>query len=369
MSRLAARRRRATDFWPGFVDALAALLMVLVFLLLVFTVGQFALADAISGRDKALTQLNAELAELARALSMERTAKASAESRADELSASLASTREERDQLSLNLGQTSEALQGAQSEAAKLAADLAALNELKAQLEAEIAARLIALDETRNELAAKTELSDRSLAQVELLNRQLSALREQLDALNQALASAKAEAETKDQKIEDLGRELNLALAQRVQELARYRSEFFGRLREVLGARSDIEIVGDRFVLPSGLLFPSASDELSEEGLLQLGHLAETIKQIQREIPADLDWVLRIDGHTDRLPISTARYPSNWELSSARAIAIVKYLIAQGIPAQRLSANGFGEHRPLDRGSSEQALARNRRIEIQLTNR
>ncbi len=369
MSSLAARRRRGTDYWPGFVDALAALLMVLVFLLLVFTIGQFALADAISGRDKALASLNAELAELARALSMEREARSTALARVDELSASLASTREERDRLGIDLGQTREALDGAQAEAARLAADVAALNELKTQLEAEIAARLIALDETRTELAAKTELSERSLAQVELLNRQLAALREQLQTLTAALDAAKADIAAKDLKLDELGRELNLALAQRVQELARYRSEFFGRLREVLGARSDIEIVGDRFVLPSGLLFPSASDELSEEGLLQLSHLAETIKQIQREIPADLDWVLRIDGHTDRLPIRTARFPSNWELSSARAIAIVKYLVAQGIPAQRLSANGFGEHRPLDAGGSEAALARNRRIEIQLTNR
>ena len=376
MSTLAARRRRPVDFWPGFVDALSALLMVLVFLLMVFTVGQFVLSDALSGRDKALARLNAELAELAEVLSMERAAKAAALLQVGELSASLASTSAERDSLRLRLDETAAALtqtqaqlESSQGEVARLSTDIAALSELKRQLEAEIAARLAELETARDKLTVQTELSAKSAAQVELLNRQMAALRQQLDEISAALELQRAASLAKDQQIENLGRQLNLALADKVNELARYRSNFFGKLREILGNRDDIVIVGDRFVVPSELLFPSGSAELQPAGKLQLDRLAQTLREVVAEIPSDIDWVLRIDGHTDKRPISTARFPSNWELSSARAIAIVKHLVTAGIPARHLAANGFGEFHPLDPGDSEAALARNRRIEIQLTNR
>jgi chemotaxis protein MotB len=376
MSTLAARRRRGVDFWPGFVDALSALLMVLVFLLMVFSIGQFVLSDAISGRDKALTQLNLELAALASALSMEQTARTQALSQIEELSASLARTEGDRDALRLRLDETSASLTQAEaqletstSEVARLTADINALAELKRQLEAEIAGRLADLEETRDRLTVQTELSARSAAQVELLNRQMAALRQQLDEITGALELARAASEKKDLQIDDLGRQLNLAMADKVQQLSRYRSEFFGKLRENLGTRDDIVIVGDRFVVQSELLFETASDEIGEGGRAQLDRLARVLNEVVAEIPSDIDWVLRIDGHTDARPIRSARFPSNWELSTARAIAIVKHLVASGIPAHRLAATGFGEFHPLDRGSSEAALARNRRIEIQLTNR
>lgn len=373
---LAARRRRGIDFWPGFVDALSALLMVLVFMLLIFTVGQFVLSDALSGRDKALAQLNAELAQLARTLSMEQEAKVAALGQVNELSASLAQTQGERDALRLNLDATTAALTRSQAQneedqaqIARLSTDISALAELKRQLEAEIATRLAELEGEREKLVVQTELSAQSAAQVELLNRQMAALREQLDEITAALELQRAQSTAKDVRIEELGKELNLALAQRVGELQRYRSDFFGKLREVLGGRSDIQIVGDRFVVPSELLFASGTDELTPVALAQLDSLADTLAQVASEIPSDIDWVLRIDGHTDRRPIATARFPSNWELSSARAIAIVKYLVTRGVPANRLSANGFGEFRPLDSADTEAAYAINRRIEIQLTNR
>lgn len=376
MSMLAARRRRGVDFWPGFVDALSSLLMVLVFVLLIFTIGQFVLSDALSGRDKALAQLNAELAALAKSLSMEQQARVTALERIEELSASLASTSGERDALRLNLDQTTQSLSQAQAqleassnEVAKLTADISALAELKRQLESEIATRLAELEDTREKLAAQTELSAKSAAQVELLNRQMAALREQLDELSASLELARAQGKAKDLRIEELGRELNLALANKVNELQRYRSDFFGKLRAVLGNRSDIQVVGDRFVVPSELLFASGTDELTPAARVQLDQLAATLREVSAEIPSDLDWVLRIDGHTDKRPISTPRFPSNWELSSARAIAIVKYLVVQGIPPRRLAANGFGEFRPLDPDDTEAAYAINRRIEIQLTNR
>jgi chemotaxis protein MotB len=376
MSVLAARRRRGVDFWPGFVDALSSLLMVLVFVLLIFTIGQFVLSDALSGRDKALAQLNAELAALAKSLSMEQDAKVQALTQVDELSASLATTSGERDALRLNLDQTSQTLSQTQAQleasandVAKLSADINALAELKRQLESEIATRLAELEENRQKLVAQTELSAKSAAQVELLNRQMAALRQQLDEISASLELVRAQSKAKDVRIEDLGKELNLALANKVNELQRYRSDFFGKLRALLGNRSDIQVVGDRFVVPSELLFSSGTDELTSAARVQLDQLAATLREVSAEIPSDLDWVLRIDGHTDKRPISTPRFPSNWELSSARAIAIVKYLVVQGIPARRLAANGFGEFRPLDPGESEAAYSINRRIEIQLTNR
>ncbi len=373
---LAARRRRGIDFWPGFVDALSSLLMVLIFMLLIFAIGQFVLSDALSGRDKALAQLNAELAQLAQTLSMEREAKVTALARVDEISASLAAASSARDALRISLDDTAAALTQAQArgeqdaaELARLTADLDALAALKRQLESEIAARLAELETERGKLATQTELSAKSAAQVELLNRQMAALREQLDEISAALELARAQGRTKDLRIEELGKELNLALAQKVNQLQRYRSNFFGKLRELLGERSDIQIVGDRFVVPSELLFASGTDELTPVALKQLDSLAITLNEVAAEIPNDIDWVLRIDGHTDKRPIATARFPSNWELSSARAIAIVKYLVTKGVPARRLSANGFGEFRPLDPGENEVAYAVNRRIEIQLTNR
>jgi chemotaxis protein MotB len=369
VSSLASRRRRGVDFWPGFVDALSALLMVLVFLLLVFAIGQFALSDALSGRDRALDALNRELAELANALSMERSAKETALTQVGELSASLSASEEVRVQLAVDLKSTQDSLQDSEEQRATLTADINALAELKRQLEAELASRLAQLEENQDKLALQTDLSAKATAQAELLNRQLLALREQLARVEAALATAESEAKQKDTEIAELGARLNLALADRVNELTRYRSEFFGKLRAALGNRDDIQVVGDRFVVPSELLFPSASDELNPAGIEQLQQLASTLKEVTSQIPSDIDWVLRIDGHTDRVPISTARFPSNWELSAARAIAIVKFLTQAGIPPRRLAANGFGEHHPLDPGSSPEALARNRRIEIQLTNR
>ena len=374
MARLA--RRRPLDFWPGFVDALASLLMVMVFVILIFVIGQFVLADAVSGRDRALAQLNAELAALAQTLSLTQTARERAEIKVGELSASLVTSEREREALGNEILSARDELHAAQDEAktqreeaARLATDIAALQRLKAELEAEAARLASALDTSERGLKEQQEMSAAAIAQVELLNRQLAAVREQLEQLNAALDAAKLAAKDKDLKLEELGRELNLALAARVSELARYRSEFFGRLQAVLGDRKDIQIVGDRFVFSSEVLFPTASDEVSAEGMIQLTRLAETLKTLAAEIPDDLPWVLQVDGHTDRRPISNARFPSNWELSTARALAIVKFLRGQGIPPQRLAATGYGEFHALDARNTEEAYARNRRIELKLTSR
>jgi chemotaxis protein MotB len=356
------RRRSAFDIWPGFVDALTSLVMVMIFVLLIFAIGQFVLSDTLSGKNRALDALNARVAELAKTLSLAQDDKHALDAKVAELSASLGATSSERDTLK---GQ----LDTATTEASKFAADIAALNALKQQLEAEVARLGAELDGSKQDLVKQTALTSAAAAQTELLNRQLAALNEQLGKIQAALDLANQDVKAKDAKIADLGKQLNLALAHKVGELERYRSEFFGKLRAALGDRSDIRIVGDRFVLPTDILFDTASAELGADAQARLARLADTVREVAAEIPSSIDWVLRIDGHTDKRPINTPRFPSNWELSTARAVAIVKYLVVQGIPAHRLSANGFGEFQPLDGTDSAEAWAKNRRIEIQLTNR
>lgn len=357
-----ARRRRSLDIWPGFVDALSSLILVMVFVLLLFAIGQFVLSQTIVGKNQALAQLNAQIAQLAKTLSLAQDSNLALDSKVKELSVSLGSTTSERDVLKTQLDTTT-------AQAAKLTADIAALSALKQQLEQQVASLGAQLDTSKNDLVAATDLNAKSAAQVELLNRQLAAVHEQLAKLAAALDLANVSGKDKDVKIADLGKQLNLALANKVNQLEKYRSEFFGKLRAALGNRADIHIVGDRFVVPTDILFESGSADLAPAAENQLHQLAQTLNEVAAEIPSNLDWILRIDGHTDKRPIHTSQFSSNWELSTARAVAIVKYLVVQGIPANRLSANGFGQFQPLDPADTPDAYAKNRRIEIQLTNR
>jgi chemotaxis protein MotB len=357
-----ARRRRGLDIWPGFVDALSSLILVMVFVLLLFAIGQFVLSQTIAGKNQALAELNSQIAQLAKTLSLAQDSNRILDTKARELSASLGAASGERDALKSQLD-------SATTEAAKLNADIAALAALKQQLEQQVASLSGQLDTSKKDLVAATDLNVKSAAQVELMNRQLAALREQLSKLSAALDLANANIKNKDVKIADLGAQLNLALANKVNQLEKYRSEFFGKLREALGNRADIRVVGDRFIVPTDILFDTGSADLNPSAQTSLNQLAQTLNQVAAEIPSTLDWVVRIDGHTDKRPIHTDQFPSNWELSTARAVAIVKYLVVQGIPANRLSANGFGQFQPLDPADTPDAYAKNRRIEIQLTNR
>lgn len=357
-----ARRRRTLDIWPGFVDALSSLILVMVFVLLLFAIGQFVLSQTLAGKNRALADLNAQIAQLAKTLSLAQDSNTALNAKVKELSASLGTATGERDALKTQLD-------AANAQAAKLNADIAALAALKTQLEQQVASLGAELDTSKKNLVAATDLNAKSAAQVELLNRQLAAVREQLNKLSAELDLANAHIKDKDRKIADLGARLNLALANKVNQLEKYRSEFFGKLRAALGNRADIRIVGDRFVVPTDILFDSGSAQLNPAAQEQMKKLAQTLNQVAAEIPSSLDWIVRIDGHTDKRPIHNAQFASNWELSTARAVAIVKYLVVQGIPANRLSANGFGQFQPLDPADTPEAYARNRRIEIQLTNR
>jgi chemotaxis protein MotB len=327
-------RRPSIDIWPGFVDALAQLLMVIIFILLVFTAGQFLLSDALTGRDKALQELRQQLSELSDLLALERVANADLRASAATMSTQLKAAQAERDALKTQLG----GLGGRAEEAEKA-------------------------------LAAEQQISQAARAQVEQLTASIAALREQLAQIAAALDLSETKAKDQQAQIAELGRRLNLALATKVQELARFRSEFFGRLREIIGERPDIRIVGDRFVFQSEVLFTPGSADLADEAKEQLQPVIAALKAIADKIPKDLNWVLRVDGHTDRRPISNAQFPSNWELSAARAISVVRYAVSQGIPPNRVAAAGFADNQPLDPGAGEEAYRRNRRIELKLTER
>ena len=353
---MAARRaRRTADIWPGFVDALASLVMVVVFVLLVFVLAQFFLGQALSNRNQVIGSLGRELASLVEQLSLEKSAKIELQADLDRLASELKSALGERDD--------------AVEKAALLSHDINALEALKAELETKVAALDAAVGQAKGETEAERKISEEARAQAALLSRQIETLKQELTRIAEALDASEVRDREQKVQIADLGKRLNLALAAKVEDLQKYRSEFFGRLRKVLGNRPGIRVEGDRFVFQSELLFDTASDAIGPAGRDQLKKLAATLKDVIKDMPKDLNWVLRIDGHTDRRPITSDRFPSNWELSTARAITVVRALEAEGIPADRLAAAGMGEFQPVDKGNTEAAFARNRRIELRLDQR
>lgn len=482
------RRRPVPDIWPGFVDAISALLIIVIFLLMVFTLAQSFLSEILSGRNEALDRLNRQVTELADMLSLERDSNTNLRGDLASLSSELQSSIAARDTLSAQVSALSlerddlaSALILRDREKARLAAalketgaqideseartvqvekeledafktisadrekirvqlatleslkrDISALQKVRGDLETRVTKLASTLDTTKEELIAaqdkskkldssltatrdrskalaaslsteqeRTALAQKTIAekevqlarlqddssqttkaltkeqkvsaraqrQVALLNQQLAALRRQLAGISEALDASEAKAKEQQVQIVNLGSRLNAALANKVEELARYRSEFFGKLREVLGNRDDIRVEGDRFVFQSEVLFSSGSADMVGLGRRQISQLSTTLKDIASRIPKNIDWVLRVDGHTDRIPIKNAKFPSNWELSTARAVAVVKLLIEDGLPPHRLAAAGFGEYRPLEPGNTQTALRRNRRIEFKLTGR
>jgi chemotaxis protein MotB len=343
---MAARARRINpraDYWPSFVDVLTNLLLVFIFLLSIFALVQFLLSREITGKDTVLQRLNAQIAELTEMLALEKASKSEVSDNLANLTASLATTESEKDRLQRLLDAQSSASASAGGQVAALT----------------------------GELDAEKQVSQRALAQVELLNQQIAALRRQIAAIETALAASEEKDKESQTQISDLGRRLNVTLAQRVQELARFRSDFFGRLRQILGDRPDIRVVGDRFVFQSEVLFATGSDEISAEGVGELEKLATAVSQLATEIPTDIAWVLQVNGHTDKRPItgSTGRFRSNWDLSAARAISVVRFLVDHGIAPEHLVAAGYGEFQPLEEGDTEEALAKNRRIELKVTER
>jgi len=336
-----ARRFESVNYWPGFVDALSTMLLVIIFLLSVFMLAQFFLSREVTGKDSALARLNRQIEELTSLLAMERSQKNADEGKISMLSATLQSAQKDQERLR-NAAETGGAGAAAAADKANSAVD--------------------ALD-------AQRDVTARALAQIDVLNQQISALRKQLAAIQDALDASETSDKEAQAKISDLGQRLNVALAQKVQELARYRSDFFGRLRQILGSRPDIRVVGDRFVFQSSVLFESGKTDISGVGRQSLESLADAVLDLEREIPPDLPWILRIDGHSDSQAVTGGPYKSNWELAAARAVAVVQFLISKGVDPHFLAAASFGEFQPIDAGTDDDALARNRRIELKLTER
>ena len=337
-------RRSESDYgnaWPGYVDVLSTLLLVVTFLMSLFMIAQHFAAEEAGSKDNALKKLTRQISELTSILSLEKGKTKSAEDELAALQASLSTLRDENSKLQG---------EGLGAEEKMKAAD----------------ARVTTL---ATELDQQKTASNEAIAKVDLLNQQLLALRNQMAALNEALNASEKKADDGDKTIKDLGTRLNAALAREVQELQRYRSDFFGRLRELLKDRKDIRVVGDRFVFESEVLFASGQAALTPEGLAAMDQLASAIVELEKTIPKEIDWALQVDGHTDARPISSPQFPSNWELSTARASSVVKYMITRGVPANRLVAAGYGEFRPIETGSTDDALQKNRRIELKLTNR
>lgn len=520
MARSLRGGRRLINAWPGWVDALSSLVMVVIFLLMIFVVSQFYLATTLTGRDEQLKRLNGRINELTELLNLERDSNAdlrvsmdqvseelrSALTARDDLTTTLSTTRDERDkaaraaaELEKTIKADRETIELRLREAASIDADLKTLREAKADLEAKVAAlslladglrkraegaekagregeeqrqkllatvdreraradtaegarsksedalrltqqerdalkaaldkekargdaaetakaqtddalrltdeqrelleaqlgvlrdrskeleaqladtrektvlaqrdidaRDIRVKELTDSLGAEKGLSAEAAKRVDALNARIAALKDELIKLNATLEASEKTAADQKVQIVDLGNRLNQALAGKVQELARYRSEFFGRVREALGDRQDVKIVGDRFVFQSELLFPTGQAALQPEGRDRLATLAKSLREVAAKMPGDLNWVLRVDGHTDTRPINTPQFPSNWELSTARAISVARFLMDQGIPPDRLAVAGFGEFHPLDPGNTEEAHAKNRRIELKL---
>jgi chemotaxis protein MotB len=342
MAMARARRDYAINYWPGFVDALSTLVLGIIFMLTIFVVVQFYLTQEVTGKDTALNRLNAQIAQLTELLSLEKTGKLTVEEQIAQLNSSLSIAENERDRYK------------------SLYAGVGAGGAANAQGKA---------DELSTQLDSEKRLTARALAQVEVLNQQIAALRRQLAALESALDVTEKKERESQGRIADLGQRLNVALAQRVQELSRYRSDFFGRLRTILGNRPDVRIVGDRFVFQSEVFFDTGQALLRPEGRAELDGLASALVELEKKIPGEIAWVMRVDGHTDVRPTAGVTFRTNWDLSAARAISVVQYLISKGVSPQRLVAAGFGEFQPIDPEPTEAAYSRNRRIELKLTER
>ncbi len=383
LARIGNARRVENFTWPGFVDALATLLMVIIFVLMVFVLIQVNLAYRVSGQDATLGEMRQQLASLGELLNIERRASADLAANLAQITNQLNASNANRDELQAQLANVQAAIAARNSQIAALtakqadteAALAAARNSLEERLGAlQLAEGQLAMAQAQNQsaanridaLRAETTASKAEIAQ---MTGALAALRLRIEELTSLLAEKDRQATQDKVAIASLGRSLNNALASRVQELQRFRSEFFGRLRDVLKGRDDVQIVGDRFVFQSEVLFAQGQAEIAVEGQDQLAKLAVALADIATKIPEDINWVLQVDGHTDDVPIRAGRYADNWDLSTERALSVVRFLNQQGLPANRLAAAGYGEFQPLDAADNDDARRKNRRIELKITQR
>lgn len=440
MSYAVRRSRYAVNIWPGFVDALATLILVFIFMLVVFVFAQLGLSDALSKRTSDVVDLESEIVSLNEQLDEQKRVNQELQrslqileqrrlAQLDEFQNKLAVLQNQRlrlelyaDQLTGRLMESHADVAQAQDQNVLLQGQLTTAQELTATLNQRISelsrymaeqtrqqdqlheqlentklqqqllsTRLLAAnsnikqlqteaDETADDskklqqqlLQTQTQIrldEDEHQREVSKLEQTLAGLAEQNKTLSNLLKISAQQLSDKNQQMSVLQQRLDDRIKADEGVFSGYRSEFFTQLREVLGEHPDIRVVGDRFLFQSELLFASGSADLGGGGRLQLNHVAETLNKIAQRIPQDVNWVLQVNGHTDKRPISTSRFPSNWELSTERALSIVRYLIKRGIPPQRLAATGFAEFDPIAEGDDSAAHTRNRRIELKFTNR
>jgi chemotaxis protein MotB len=414
-----------SSVWPGYVDALSALLMVVIFVVLIFTLTQFLLSEILFGKESELVSLHRRMDELVGLLGLEKEQNEGLRTEIASLSGLIADITQEKELLSSRVSELTERSDLDKVEIkrqllliASLQEDIDALRFMRRELEAKVGQLAEALSVKTNELGTlrdrtmslearladekertvlaqeiidqrdiriqalsalvgeqesalthERQLSKSARAELVLLHQQITNLKKQLEEISQALKVAESEKSDQAVELEALGKRLNIILAQRVNLLEQYRSEFFGRLREILGDSPYVRVEGDRFVLQAELLFESGSADLGQEGKRHLIQIAGILHQLSKKIPDDLNWILRIDGHTDRVPIHTPLFPSNWELSTARAVAVVRFLGNNGIPENRMAATGFSKYHPIDTAETLEAYQKNRRIEMKLTAR
>lgn len=377
MIRSRGKTRRSTEIWPGFVDAISTLLLVLIFLLTIFVSSEFLLSKLLSNKDDALEGLNIQINQLSELLSLEKKENKNLTSTISRLNEKLNNSGVASDLLAMEFTdlkskniELNRLLSVLKDSSNEIKEDNLNLENKNQDLENELQELLITLRATNVKLEnaeVEVRLSEAAKNQVSILNMQILELRDQLNIIQNLLNINAEDIKKKDIQIIELGKKLNTALAVKVGELNQYKSEFFGRLREILGNREDILIVGDRFIFQSEVLFESGSAEVGSEGFIQLSNMSRILLDITKDIPKDIPWVLQIQGHTDQNPISTALYPSNWELSAARAISVGRVLINSGVDSEKISVAGFAEFQPLEIGSDPASLRKNRRIEIKLT--
>ena len=417
--------QQSMSIWPGYVDVLSALLMVLIFVLLIFTFSQFILSDILSGQTTELESLHERIAAISLQLGLAKEKNrtlnsnlSTLSSRIDLLSTDKINLETEVDTLTRKNLEDQDYIAVQLKNIASLQQDIDALRKLREELEVEIQTVVASLEseklvvksfrdrtkalqaqlaneEERTLLAQKyidqrdiriealsavigeqqqaldeqVKLSADSRAEMALLNQKITSLQRQLEEINKALVHSESEKLDQEKEIQDLGNRLNIELARRVTDLEQYRSDFFGRIRKVLGENPFIKIEGDRFVFQAEFLFPSASANLGEVGKEQLRQITAILKGLNSSIPEDINWIIRIDGHTDRQPIKSPYFASNWELSTARAVSVVRFFAEQGIPESRMAATGFSKFHPIDSADTPEAYRKNRRIEIKLTSR
>ena len=356
------KRLNQLNIWPGFVDILATLLIVTIFTILISGIAQMYFNDVIGKKKSEISELDIKISKIAEELSLTKS--------------SIKELKEKNFELKSNLVNKDNLVKTLETNLKK--------NELRLNLEKD---KTFNLTENNNELINQVKIQNKNIdsfknqisekkntivnheINISRLEKNITELKKQIVTLSKFLDQAEKEDKKKKVQIENLGKKLNLALAGKVQELSEYQSIFLKKIKESIGQRRDIKISGDRFIFPSEILFSSASDEIEESGMKELKTVANKIKEISNIIPREIDWVLRIDGHTDVRPIKNEKFSSNWHLSSSRAIKIVNFLISEGIPPSRLVAAGFGEFHPITNKNTEEAFRKNRRIEIKLTNR